>query len=149
MKDTYLKSSGRGVETGSLEPCGRIAGTLHIETACCHLHTLVPLSRIFLPSRWRRYILPKRRFTQDIHGATSQKTAFFIVTAVKTSNPTNWVLSQFSMSGRNSGAVTLMNILQDFQKAERVLVIALEFQKVHINLQWKFSRVLWVYTSRS
>jgi hypothetical protein len=29
----------------------------------------------------------KRRFTQDLHGATSQKTAFFIVTAVKTSNP--------------------------------------------------------------
>jgi hypothetical protein len=31
---------------------------------------------------------PKRRFTQDLHGATSQKTAFFIVTAVKTSNLT-------------------------------------------------------------
>jgi hypothetical protein len=28
----------------------------------------------------------KRSFTQDLHGATSQKTAFFIVTAVKTSN---------------------------------------------------------------
>jgi hypothetical protein len=31
---------------------------------------------------------PKRRFTQELHGATSQKTAFFIVTAVKTSNLT-------------------------------------------------------------
>jgi hypothetical protein len=31
---------------------------------------------------------PKRRFTQDLHGATSQKTAFFIVTAVKTKNLT-------------------------------------------------------------
>jgi hypothetical protein len=31
---------------------------------------------------------PKRRFTQDLHGATSQKRAFFIVTAVKTSNLT-------------------------------------------------------------
>jgi hypothetical protein len=31
---------------------------------------------------------PKRRFTQDLHGAISQKTAFFIVTAVKTSNLT-------------------------------------------------------------
>jgi hypothetical protein len=30
----------------------------------------------------------KRRFTQDLHGATSQKTTFFIVTAVKTSNLT-------------------------------------------------------------
>jgi hypothetical protein len=35
------------------------------------------------------YVPPKRRFTQDLHGATSQKTAFFIVTAVKTSNLTD------------------------------------------------------------
>jgi hypothetical protein len=33
---------------------------------------------------------PKRWFdSQELHGATSQKTAFFIVPAVKTSNPTN------------------------------------------------------------
>jgi hypothetical protein len=37
--------------------------------------TLIPLSRIFLPWRWRRYVPPKSRFTQDLHGATSQKTA--------------------------------------------------------------------------
>jgi hypothetical protein len=36
-----------------------------------------------------RYLSPKRRFTQDLHGATSQNTAFFIVTAEKTSNPTS------------------------------------------------------------
>jgi hypothetical protein len=42
-------------------------------------------SRIFLSWRWRRYVPPKRRFTQELHGATSQKSAFFIVTAVKTS----------------------------------------------------------------
>jgi hypothetical protein len=53
-----------------------------------HLLTLVPRSRIFLPWRWRRYVPPKRRFKQDLHGATSQKTAFFIVTAVKISNLT-------------------------------------------------------------
>jgi hypothetical protein len=29
-------------------------------------------------------LLPKCRFTQDLHGATSQNTEFFIVTAVKT-----------------------------------------------------------------
>jgi hypothetical protein len=34
----------------------------------------------------RQYIPPKRRLTHYLHGATSQKTAFFIVTAVKTSN---------------------------------------------------------------
>jgi hypothetical protein len=46
--------------------------------ASCHLLTLVPRSRIFLPWRWRRSVPPKRRFTQELHGATSQKTAFFI-----------------------------------------------------------------------
>jgi hypothetical protein len=50
---------------------------------------LVLHSRIFLPWRCRRYDPPKRRFNRPhLHGATSQKTAFFIVTAVKTSNPT-------------------------------------------------------------
>jgi hypothetical protein len=43
-------------------------------------------SRIFLPWWWRRYVPPKRRFTQELHGATSLKTAFFIVTAMKTSS---------------------------------------------------------------
>jgi hypothetical protein len=41
--------------------------------------TLVPRSRIFLPWRWRRYVPPKRRFTQYLHGTTSQKTELFIV----------------------------------------------------------------------
>jgi hypothetical protein len=50
--------------------------------------TLVPRSRVFLPWRWRRYVPPKRRFTQDLQGATSQKTALLIVTAVKTSTLT-------------------------------------------------------------
>jgi hypothetical protein len=40
-------------------------------------------------SRWlQRYVPSKRRFTQNLLGATSQKKAFFIVTAVKTSNVT-------------------------------------------------------------
>jgi hypothetical protein len=43
-----------------------------------HLLTLVPRSWIFLPWRRRWYVLPKRLFTQDLHGATSQKTAFFV-----------------------------------------------------------------------
>jgi hypothetical protein len=42
--------------------------------------------------RWKRYVPPKRWFTQDLHGATSQKTASFIVTAVKTLNLT-WLKS--------------------------------------------------------
>jgi hypothetical protein len=42
---------------------------------------------------------PKRRLTLYLHGATSQKTAFFIVTAVKTSNLT------YSVTTRNNGEV--------------------------------------------
>jgi hypothetical protein len=38
--------------------------------------------------RRRRQVPPKRRFLQEPHGVTSQKTPFFIVTAVKTSNLT-------------------------------------------------------------
>jgi hypothetical protein len=34
----------------------------------------------------RRQVPPKRRFLQEPHGVTTQKTPFFIVTAVKTSN---------------------------------------------------------------
>jgi hypothetical protein len=55
---------------------------------CSHLLMLVPCSQIFLPWRWRRYIPPKRQFTQDLHSITSQKMTFFIVTAVKASNLT-------------------------------------------------------------
>jgi hypothetical protein len=57
-------------------------------SVCSHLLTLVPRSRIFLPWRWRRYVPPKRPLNQDLHSATSQKTTFFIVTAVKTLNLT-------------------------------------------------------------
>jgi hypothetical protein len=32
------------------------------------------------------YVPPKRRFLQEPHGVTSQKTQFFIVTAVKAAN---------------------------------------------------------------
>jgi hypothetical protein len=33
-------------------------------------------------------VLPKRLLSQDPYGATSQKTAFFIVTVAETPNPT-------------------------------------------------------------
>jgi hypothetical protein len=42
-----------------------------------YLLMLVPRSRIFLPRRWRRYVLPKSRFTQELNSPTSQKTIFF------------------------------------------------------------------------
>jgi hypothetical protein len=37
----------------------------------------------------RRNVSPKRRLTQDLHSATSQKMTFSIVTAVNTSNLTS------------------------------------------------------------
>jgi hypothetical protein len=35
------------------------------------------------------YVPPKRRFTEEVHNATFQKTALFIITAVQTSNITS------------------------------------------------------------
>jgi hypothetical protein len=49
-----------------------------VAAECSHLLTLVPRARMFLPWRWKRYVPPNRRFTQDLHSATPQKTAFFI-----------------------------------------------------------------------
>jgi hypothetical protein len=67
----------------------RIASIFRVEPRMRNHHlTLVPRPRFSLPGSWRRYVPPKRRFTQDLHGATSQKTAFFIVTAVEISNLT-------------------------------------------------------------
>jgi hypothetical protein len=51
----------------------------------------------------RRYVPPKRRFTQDLYGATSQKTAFFIVTAVKTSNLLMESLQKYGMNNIDVG----------------------------------------------
>jgi hypothetical protein len=45
-------------------------------SASSPLLTLVPRSWILLSWRWRQYVPPKCRFTQDLHGATSQKMAF-------------------------------------------------------------------------
>jgi hypothetical protein len=45
-------------------------------SVCRHLLTLLPRSGIF-SWRWRRYVPTKRRLTQDLQGATSQKTALW------------------------------------------------------------------------
>jgi hypothetical protein len=49
---------------------------------------VVPSSPILLPLMIEGLSSKKCRFLQEPHGVTSQKTAFFIVTAVKTSNLT-------------------------------------------------------------
>jgi hypothetical protein len=63
------------------------------------------LQRIILPWRWRRYVLPKRRFIQGLHGVTSQKTAFFISTAVKTSD-----LTQHSICSQTISSTLILNV---------------------------------------
>jgi hypothetical protein len=66
----------------------------YLQTVCSLMLTQVPRSGILLQWRWRRYVPPEHQFTQDLHGAASQKMAFFIVAAVKTSNLTKWSLSK-------------------------------------------------------
>jgi hypothetical protein len=46
---------------------------------------------------------PKRRLTQDIHRATSQKATFFIVTAVKASDLTKKSLLFYGSKEKNEG----------------------------------------------
>jgi hypothetical protein len=58
-------------------PCRSCVNRL--TSVCSHPLTLVPRSRIILPWRWSRYVPPKRRFTQELHSATSQKTAFLTI----------------------------------------------------------------------
>jgi hypothetical protein len=69
--------------------------TWHFFAACvgCWLQVSLLLVHRFL-SPWSRrlYVPPKLRFSQEPHGVTSQKTPFFIVTAVKTSNLTGNLL---------------------------------------------------------
>jgi hypothetical protein len=55
---------------------------------CSLLLTLFLAHPLLSPWWWRSYIPAKHRFLQEPHVVTSQKTAYFIVTAVKTSNLT-------------------------------------------------------------
>jgi hypothetical protein len=47
-----------------------------------------PFRGFFYPEDGGEYVPPERRLTQDLQSAISQKTTFFIVSAVKTSNLT-------------------------------------------------------------
>jgi hypothetical protein len=63
-------------------------------SSACHL-----LSRwfrtqlIYLPSRWRQHVPPKRRLAfRGLHGLISQKTEHFMTTAVRTAIPTKHMI---------------------------------------------------------
>jgi hypothetical protein len=53
--------------------------------------SVVPSSPILVTPMKEALSSPKRRFLQEPHGVTSQKTPFFIVTTVKTSNLTTFL----------------------------------------------------------
>jgi hypothetical protein len=77
------------------------------------LLTLVPRSRISLPWSWRPCAPPKRRFTQDLHGAQSQKTAFINERVV------SWIIDTEDNSLRTL-VITAMNknFLGTFQQQD-------------------------------
>jgi hypothetical protein len=55
------------------------------ETTCSPAHAGSSLAD-FPTLKWRRYIPPKHWFTQDLHGAKSQKTAFSTLTLFYVTN---------------------------------------------------------------
>jgi hypothetical protein len=73
---------------------GELSKTLTISSKRSTVLRLLVTANIFLAHRflslwwWRRYVPPKRMILKEPWGVTSQKTAFFIVTAVKHSNLT-------------------------------------------------------------
>jgi hypothetical protein len=95
--EVFTAVTKKNVVLWDVAPCSSCVNRRFRRTCRLHLHalyasiyllTLLPRSRVFLPWRWKRYVPPKRRFTQELHGATSQKTASFVVTAATTSNLT-------------------------------------------------------------
>jgi hypothetical protein len=77
--------------------------------------------------RWRRYVPPKHLLIQNLHAAISQKTAFFIVTAVKTSNLTYkklcvWNFTALLVASQFT-TMRLLNLIPNFRNS---IYIALE-----------------------
>jgi hypothetical protein len=95
-------------------------------------------SRIFLLWRWKRHVPSKRRFMQGLHGTISQKTALFIATAVKTSNPTLYypyfypqrsyiVITVTTKSGSISIWLCTYDVMQTIYKRTQWLVLPKHF----------------------
>jgi hypothetical protein len=74
------------------------------DSVCSHLLTLFRRSRTFLPWRWRRYVPQKRRLTQDLHSATSQKTTFF-----------NFLTTCFAWHQVSSGLLNLLHCMSQLR----------------------------------
>jgi hypothetical protein len=70
---------------------------------CSHLLTLVSRALIFRPWRWRRYVPPKRRLTQDLHSAKFQKTFFRLMEVHKIQNTLKMEAVRSSETSVNPG----------------------------------------------
>jgi hypothetical protein len=95
----FSSTGGQSSHSTKLRLVSCIFTVIHTAVEVPLLAVLVPVRRevnplytkgtqSLLPWRWRRYVSPKRRFLQEPQGVISQKTAFFIITAVETSNLT-------------------------------------------------------------
>jgi hypothetical protein len=85
IKQLLMKFRATMISCGALTRYQWEAGHLRNVLTECRINTLSV--QIYFQG-WRRYVPPKRRLTQDLHSATSQKTSFFIVTDLKASNLT-------------------------------------------------------------
>jgi hypothetical protein len=62
-----------------------VSGGMHLNVSADTCSRWFLARGFFYPEDGGDTFLRKRRFTQDLHGATSQKTAFFVINAVKIS----------------------------------------------------------------
>jgi hypothetical protein len=85
------------------------------------------------------YCLLKCQFTQDLHSTTSQKTAFFIVNGMKTSNLTRKVLSQttFRRKSTEKKCVNRKQILVSYLPSNSFLFIPLSFSRSTSSIYWR------------
>jgi hypothetical protein len=70
---------------------------------------------------------PKRRFLQEPHDVTSQKTPFFIVTAVKTSNLTSLIILEwkYGLSAKYSEQKYIFLLLKFMVQNDLSTVVAI------------------------
>jgi hypothetical protein len=84
------------------------------------------IARQFLsPWWWRRYVPPKRPFFKKPQGEISQMTAFFLVTAVKTSNLSYFTLLYFTLlyfTSRSSRELCATRLNVEWVKRELAII---------------------------
>jgi hypothetical protein len=77
----------------ALAPCSSCVNRRFGRSFRSYLLMMVPRSQILLSWRWRRNDPQKRRFTQELHGATTQKTAFFSFNIIANDIQWNYIVA--------------------------------------------------------